>query len=124
MNTDQVKTYLAALASSLTIGVLIPILILLLITAMIWLLISRAQRDPGFDIANTLRDEAGKESSVRVLTFGAFAVTSWGYAVSAFALPQYFSDVTLYYLAFWSGSPVALELAKKWDGRLPWSPKT
>jgi hypothetical protein len=121
MNAEQLKTYLVALTGSVTIGVLIPLLILVGITAMIWFLISRAQKDPDFDIANTLRDEAGKESATRVLTFGAFAVTSWGYAVSAFALPQYFSEVTLYYLAFWSGSPVALKLAEKWNGNLPWS---
>lgn len=121
MTTEQLQTYLATLASSVTIGVIIPILILLGITAMIWVLISRAQNKDGFDISNTLKDENGKESSSRILSFGAFAVSSWSLAVTVFALPQYFIDAMLYYLVFWSGAPVVVEFAKKWDGKLPWS---
>lgn len=121
MNAEQLRTYLVALTSSVTIGVIIPILILLGITAMIWVLISRAQSKDGFDISNTLRDENGKESAARILSFGAFAVSSWSLAVTVFALPQYFIEAMLYYLVFWSGAPVVVRFAEKWDGKLPWS---
>lgn len=121
MNSEQLETYLVALTSSVTIGIIIPILILLGITSAIWMLISRAQKDPEFDIANTLRDEAGKESATKVLTFGAFAVTSWGLAVVVFALPQYFEQAFFWYLFFWSGTQVALKMADKWSGTLPFT---
>lgn len=121
MNTEQLQTYLATLASSVTIGVIIPILILMGITAMIWVLISRAQKDESFDIANTLRDEAGKESAARILSFGAFAVSSWALAVTVFSLTQYFIEAMLYYLVFWSGAQVVVKFAEKWNGTLPWS---
>lgn len=121
MNTEQLQTYLATLASSVTIGVIIPIAILLGITVMIWVLISRAQRDENFDISNTLRDENGKESASRILGFGAFAVSSWALAVTVFALPQYFIEAMLYYLVFWSGAPVVVKFAEKWNGTLPWA---
>lgn len=121
MNTEQLQTYLATLASSVTIGVIIPIAILLGITVMIWVLISRAQRDENFDISNTLRDENGKESASRILSFGAFAVSSWALAVTVFALPQYFVQAMIAYLLAWAGTPPIIEFAKKWNGTLPWS---
>ena len=118
MNTAQIQTYLAALASSLTIGVIIPLLILLGIVGAIWLLITKAQRDPAFDIANILRDEAGKESSERVIMFGCFAVSSWVMAVAVFALPNLLTEIYITYTALWGGTVVAKDVAKrKWPSK-------
>jgi hypothetical protein len=118
MNHDQAQTYLAALASSLTIGVIIPLLILLGLAGAIWLLISKAQTDPNFDVANVLRDENGKESSERLLTFACFAVTSWVMAVAVFALPNLLIEIYITYSALWGGTAAAKEIVKrKWPGK-------
>ena len=121
MTGDQLHTYLAALASSVTIGVLVPLLILVGIALAFWLLVSRAQRDPAFDISNVLRDETGKESATRVVTFGAFAVTSWVLAVVTFAHPDKITEAMLYYLIFWSGAPIVVKFAERWNGSLPFA---
>ena len=115
MSSEQLHTYLAALASSLTIGVIIPLMILLGLALAIWMLIARAQKDPNFDIANILRDENGKESSERVVMFGCFAVTSWVMAVAVFALPNLLTEIYITYTALWGGTATAKELVKrKW----------
>jgi uncharacterized membrane protein YbjE (DUF340 family) len=121
MNPEQHKTYIEALAASLTINVLVPLLILLAIFICVWVLFSRAQSNPSFHIENVLRDEAGKESAARVIMFGCFAVTSWALAVMVFALPNQVGDALLYYLLFWSGTDVAKELIQKWNGQMPFT---
>ena len=118
MNAEQFSTYLAALASSLTIGVIIPLSILITLAIAVWMLIARAQRDPNFDIANVLRDENGKESSERMITFGCFAVTSWVMAVAVFALPNLLTEIYITYTALWGGTATAKEIARrKWPGK-------
>ena len=115
MSGEQLKTYLAALASSLTIGVIILLSILVCMAIAIWMLISRAQNDPSFDISNVLRDESGKESSERLITFACFAVSSWVLAVAVFALPNLLTEIFITYCVLWGGTAATKEVAKrKW----------
>lgn len=126
MNGEELRTYLVALTSSVTIGVIVPLLILAGITAAIWWFLVLVQRRDDFDLAETLRETkddgtAGKVSQSRLLGFGAFAVSSWGLAVVLFALPQYTVEVFATYLLFWSGQRPALALAEKWNGVVPFA---
>jgi hypothetical protein len=115
VNTDQLQTYLTALASSLTVGVVIPITILVGIVFAIYLLIARAQQDPEFNIQNVLKDENGKESFERILGFGCFAASTWVLAVVVFALPNVLTEAYITYLAAWGGTSTVKEIARrKW----------
>jgi hypothetical protein len=115
MAGEQLQVYLTALASSLTVGVVIPLFILLGIAAAIWWLIAKAQEADGFDISDVLRDESGKISSERLLTFSCFGVSSWVMAVIVFALPNLVVEAYAIYMGFWSATATAKEFAKrKW----------
>lgn len=115
MTSEQLRVYLAAAMSSLTVGVLVPLLILFGVAWVIWIVISRAQRDKDFDLSNVLRDEKGKESSDRLTTLACFAVTSWVMAVVVFALPNLVVEVFAIYMTGWGGTSAAKEYFKrKW----------
>jgi len=115
VNTNQLETYLTALASSVTIGVLIPLSILICIVIAVYMLISKAQQDPEFDIANVLKDENGKESFERLMGFGCFAASTWVLAVVVFALPNILTEAYITYLAAWGGTSTVKEIARrKW----------
>lgn len=115
MSGEQFHQYLLALSSSLTVGVVLPLFILLGIAAAIWWLIARAQKDEDFDISDVLRDEKGKISSERLLTFSCFGVSSWVLAVIVFAHPNLVVESYAIYMGFWSATATAKEFAKrKW----------
>jgi len=119
MSGEQLQIYLAAAMSSLTVGVIVPLLILFGIAVCLWVLVARAQKDATFSIQNALRDENGKESASRLIMFGCFAVSSWSLSVIVFALPAHVIDALFYYLLFWSGTDVAKAIVGKWNGNLP-----
>lgn len=83
---------------------------------LVWVL-RAAQRRPDFDVANFLRDENGKESSTRAFAFVALGIMSWAVAMLIF-MDKMTADYFFFYGVLWAGTPVALELAKKWNGSL------
>ena len=121
MTGEVLHTYLAALASSLTIGVIVPLLILAIVLRILRNLLLKAQASEGFDIAQVLKDDDGKVSSIRFLSFLAFAISTWALAVVMFAHPDHIDSAFLAYLIVWSASRPALELAQKWNGQLPFA---
>jgi len=105
MAGDTLRAYLAALASSLTIGVIIPLMILGLMVFAAWILLSRAQASKDFNIADVLKDEAGKVSSDRLTLLATWGASTWLLSVVVFALPQHVVEAYAIYLGVWG--PVA-----------------
>lgn len=116
--TEALSDYAAALLSSVTIRVLIPLVILFLLLGIAWRLITLAQRKDGFQIEQMFTDEAGKVSAARFLALLAFAISSWALAVQVFSATLS-PELYFYYLAAWSGALVFTKFADKWDGSLP-----
>jgi hypothetical protein len=118
MDNAQIANYTAALLSSVTIRVIIPLVILAVLLAIAWRLLTLAQRKDGFAIEMMLTDETSKPSAARFLALMAFAISSWYLAARVFSgTPdpvEYF-----YYLCAWSGALVFTKFADKWDGSLP-----
>lgn len=112
MSGEQLQTYLAALASSLTVGVLVPLAILACIAWALWVLIGRASRTEGFRLADMLCDENGKASSARLISFATWAITSWVLAVVVLTRPDLLIEAMVVYLVFWSGVPAAKTIAQ------------
>lgn len=111
----QFTEYTQALLSSVTIGVIVPLLILGGLAWAIWVLVARAARTDGFRLADMLVDESGKASSSRMITFGTWAVSSWALAVVVFSMPNLLVEALVTYLVFWSGGPTAKAIAEtKW----------
>lgn len=121
MTTEQTDSYLQALLASVTISVIIPLLMFAILTVALWWLLALAQKKPGFNIEEIfLDDETRRVTPWRVVSLGAFVWSVWYLAtdrLSAAPNPQVFRD----FLIFWSGTPVAVILANKWDGRLPFA---
>lgn len=107
MNSEALQTYLTALASSLTINVLVPLLILALVVGVMWSLLAKAQAREGFEISDVFVDEAGKVSSERLLMFLSWAASTWVLAVVIFALPQHVMEAYVTYLGVWGTTGTA-----------------
>lgn len=111
---SQLKIYLTALASSFTIDVLIPLVVLLIMFAVAARLLFLAQKRDDFDIANFMKNDANKESSAILISFFAFGVHTWYLMVSLLQKGPN-TDLFTTYGVVWSCS-IALA---KWDGKLP-----
>lgn len=119
-SSDEGRSFWTNVTLSLNIDLpAIVLLIMLLVAAYVmW----KAQQRRTFDFSNMLRDESGKESSVRIGILVSLAVSSW--VVMNHALlagkdinPQIFG----LYIFGWSGALVFVKAADKWNGNLPWS---
>lgn len=114
---EQVTNYAQALLAQVTIGVIVPLVILASLALAIWILLARAARTPGFRLADMLVDETGKASSSRLIAFGTWAMTSWALAVVVLGQPNLLVEALVTYLIFWSGGAVATAIARmKWGG--------
>ncbi len=120
MNTEQAATYAQALIASVTIGVIVPLVILAAMMFAIWRLIVLAQRKTTFHIEEIFVDENGKTSASRFTMLMGFAFSCWWMSARMFGGHP---DPTEFYafLAAWSSSITLLKLADKWDGRLPFA---
>lgn len=110
--------YLQALLATVTIGVIVPLVILVGLFVFCWWVIHKASEHKHFHIEECLLDHDGKTSATRLIALMAFAVSSWYIAVMVInrqADAQHF----LIYLAAWSGSLVLKEAASRWNGALP-----
>lgn len=99
----------------------VPLLVLFLMLMGTVLFIWRLSKKPGFELANVLRDEAGKESMSRMCMMWAFFWSAW--VVMKDTLRPEGADPTIYFTfcLTWSGAYVFVELARRWDGHLPWA---
>ena len=118
MTSTEVQTYITALASSLTVGVAIPLLILGLMVFAIWMLLGRAQADPDFDIAQILRDvDTNKVSMTQTLKLGSFAASTFVLVVVVFALPNLLLETFIAYLGTWGLTTMGTQfINRKWPG--------
>jgi hypothetical protein len=107
---------------TLSVVIDLPAIILFIMLLLAAHVMLSAQRREGFDFGNMLRDEAGKESAVRIGVLVSLAISSWTVMNHALLAgkdinPQIFG---LYVFA-WSGALVFVKAADKWNGSLPWS---
>lgn len=118
MNTEQLAAYSRALLASVTIGVILPGLLLVVLLLFAWYVLWQAQKREDFDIADLLR-ENGKVSTWRFASLMAFALHSAYFYASLFHKPD--PELFLWYGLLWGGAPAALILAEKWNGALPFA---
>lgn len=120
MNAEQASSYLQALLASVTIGVIIPMVILLLMLSIIGYTLILAQRRADFDIAQIFCDETGRPTTARFIMLLAFGYSC--YYLTAKLLGSRTDPLEFFaFLAAWSSSLAILKLAEKWDGRLPFT---
>jgi hypothetical protein len=126
MTAEQATTYLQALMASVTIGVILPALLMFGTMFGVALMIARAQRKPGFNFEQVFTDESGKVSTWRVATMFAFCVHSAYFYATLFIKPD--NELFLYYGLIWGGTPAALimaegfrDAAKQWNGVMPFA---
>lgn len=108
MNLQVLSDYLQSKSFAPTL-----ILACLLLLAA-WVLL-RAQRRPDFDLADMLRDDAGKLSSTRIFAFISLAITSWILAYLT-VTEKLNENYYLYYLVTWSGATVLMKFIDRWGG--------
>lgn len=89
----------------------VPAMVLLLLLLAGWKVINLAQQRPDFDFSNMLKDDAGKESALRMGIFISLAISSWFVVYDTIHNKQGDSQVLLVYLCVWSGAKVADKLA-------------
>lgn len=107
MNAEQFSVYLTALASSLTVNVIIPLMMLFIVIVMGWVLFSRAQAKDGFHIADMLLGDDGKVSPDRVLMVCTWGASTWGLAVFFYAIPASVTEAYALYLGVWATNNAA-----------------
>jgi ABC-type phosphate transport system permease subunit len=115
----QAQTYLQALIASVTTGVVMPLLILVIVCVMGWVLFSRAASTENFNIADILRDNQGKPSSERTILFLTWGASTWMLAVTFFALPQHVPAAFGIYMAAWTTNAAVKQLSKDKYGQHP-----
>ena len=99
----------------------VPLLFLVvLLIASVFLLVW-CQRQDGFNVANMLRDENGKESALRYTAILGWAWSSWALMKDTLRPDGVDESIFLIYCVTWSGALVFVKFADKWDGKLPWS---
>lgn len=123
MNAQEATNYLQALMASVTIGVILPAVLLVSLLGFACLVLCRAQKRPDFDIADLLRepDAVGtmRVSTWRFCSLMAFAIHSAYLYASLFHKPD--AELFIWYGFLWGGAPAAVILAEKWTGVLPWA---
>jgi hypothetical protein len=122
MNTEQLTSYFQALIASVTVGVIIPMVILFAMMFFIWRMLTTAQRNHEFRIHEIFCDEERKASAARFIMLMAFGYSCYYLTTRLLAgnpdRTEFFA-----FLAAWSSSLTLLKLAEKWDGQLPFTKK-
>jgi hypothetical protein len=127
--TDTAKAatpYAEVLLASVTIGVILPALLMFGILLVIWRLLVFAQRKDGFNIEQIFQDETGRAHPWRFTGLFAFAVHSAYFYATLFTTPD--KTLFLYYGLIWGGTPAAMimaegfrDAARNWNGNMPFS---
>ncbi len=120
MNAEQATSYLQALLASVTIGVIIPLIILVIMLSIVGYTLLLAQRRDDFDIAQIFCDETKRPTTARFIMLLAFGYSCY-YLTSKLLAGRTDSVEFFAFLAAWSSSLAILKLAEKWDGRLPFT---
>jgi hypothetical protein len=113
---NQATTYLQALAASLTINVIIPLLAFVVVFGLFVWVLFRAQKGGNFDAAEFLRDDKGKLSKGGLFAFVACSAHTWALMVETINARLTW-EFTMIYALTWSGSLVLLEGIKAWQAK-------
>lgn len=123
MNAEQAATYAQALLATVTIGVILPALLLVVLLGFAGFVLWRAQSRADFDIADLIREQQAdgtyRVSTWRFCSLMAFAIHSAYFYASLFSKPD--PELFWAYGLLWGGAPAALLLAERWNGNLPFS---
>lgn len=96
----------------------IPAVVLLILLGAFWSIVKASQARPDFDFSNMLKDDAGKESAMRLGIFVSLAISSWVVIYDTIHNKAGDSNTLLIYMAVWSGAKVAEKLvdalSNKW----------
>ncbi len=111
-----------SILNSITAQLVLPALLLLVLLVAVGVMLWRAQKRDDFDLANMLRQSNmdGKESAAQLAILLAMSLSSW-VLMSETLNNRLTADLWYGYLITWSGSPALLEIAKRWNGSLPFS---
>jgi hypothetical protein len=94
----------------------VPLVVLIILLLLCWQVLYLSQKNGKLDLSNMLRDDAGKESGLRLAMLGAFAVSSWALMWDTIQVGSLDWRIFLIYSATWSGAPVFAKLIEKWNG--------
>jgi len=108
--------WVGALIMQLIVSVAIPLLVFGALCGCFWFLLSRAQQDKMFDIAEIFRDDAtGKVSMNQMLKGGGFVFHTVGTIIVIVTLPNEALAAVGIYGGTWGPAGVAMEIVKrKW----------
>jgi hypothetical protein len=97
-------------------------LVLLITLAVIFDALRMAQKGGKLDLARMFKDDAEKESGLRLALLGAFAFSSWALMYDTYSAKKVSAVILAIYLATWSGAPIFSKALDKWDGKLKGTP--
>lgn len=87
------------------------VILIFMLAGMVWVFVLAQRGGPDtFDFRRTLTDDKEKPSLLRILAVGAWAASTWVLMRDAISVQGADPTVLGLYLAFWSGSPVAVKL--------------
>jgi len=100
----------------LLVGVVMPLIVLGILVAGSWVLLSRAQSANDFDISQIFREDVtGKVSMTQMLKLGAFVFSVLGMIIIIVTLPADAIAALVTFSGTWGPTAVALEFVKrKW----------
>jgi hypothetical protein len=97
------------------VGVVVPLLVFAALSGCFWFLLSKAQRDPNFDISQVFREDGGKVSMSQVLKGGGFVFHTMATIIVIATIPADALLATVAYGGTWGPVGVAMELVRrKW----------
>jgi hypothetical protein len=116
MTAEQLahEQWLGALVMQLLVSVALPTLAFIALCGCFWILLTRAQRDERFDIAEIFRDDTtGKVSMTQILKGGAFVFHTLVTIIIVVTLPAAAEVASALYGGTWGPTAVALEIVKR-----------
>jgi len=103
-------------------GIDVPFGVLLLGVLMVFLVFRHAHKSGTLDMAEAIKDSAGKISAARILSFGAFLAMFWGLMYDSYVNRGVDWKIYVIFGLFWSTSSIAYEIVRKWSGGPPVEP--
>ena len=116
-NAEQLAhdQWVGSLVMQVLVGVAIPLMVFVAMCFAFWVLLSRAQADPDYDIAQIFRDESGKVSMTQILKGGAFLLSGLATVIIIVTIPNSATEALITFSGTWGPTAVALEFVKrKW----------
>ena len=94
----------------------VPFVVLLVGGIVSFLLLVYLYKTNALDLMQAVQDETGKTSAARLLSFSAFWAMFWALMYDTYKQGRVDWVMYVVFGVFWSGSPIAYEIVRKWDG--------